>query len=76
MADILQFPGMTTVDLPPDDVLEAALGALADCVVIGRTHDGGLWISSSNGRSAEVNYLLDMAKFKFLQVCAEDISGD
>lgn len=63
MGDVVMFNGDTRLDLPPDRVLEAAAGQLAQCIVIGKTHDGQHWIASSIGDIEKAIYELERAKF-------------
>lgn len=47
--NVVKFPGSTTMDLPPDRVLEAAVGKLANVLVIGLTPDDELYVAASSG---------------------------
>ena len=48
MGDVVPFTGITTLDLPVERVLEAALAAgLRDVVVCGHTEDGTEYFASS-----------------------------
>lgn len=60
--NIIEFPGLTTVDLPPDDVLKSAMGHLTDVVVIGCSEERGFYVASSSADLAYINLLLDLAK--------------
>lgn len=68
MADILEFDGVTTLDIPPSRILAKAAGAgLTDVVVIGWNADGKLYFASSGADAAEVNWLLDNAKHELIE---------
>jgi len=54
-------------DLPPDQVLDGAKGALERVIVLGITKDGEIWISDSQGLVASTNLLLDRAKDKLMR---------
>jgi hypothetical protein len=64
MADIINLDMATTLDLPPDRILTAALGKLGEVMVIGRDHDGNEYIASSTGDVGKILYLLELAKIK------------
>lgn len=53
----------TKLDLPPDRILEGAKESLESVIIIGRTEEGDLYLSSSKADIYEVNYMLDTAKF-------------
>jgi hypothetical protein len=62
----------TTLSLPPDRVLEAAIDCLDKAIVVGLDKKGELYFASSigddNGGMAEVNWLLDKAKQQVLRM--------
>jgi hypothetical protein len=61
-AEIKKFTGNTTLDLEPDDVLEAAKGKLEDVMLIGWTPEGDLYLASTTSRTGDMFLLLEMAK--------------
>ena len=67
-AEIINFSGVTRLDLEPDDILNAAVGeGLTEVIVMGWDADGDLYLASSKGRRADVNYLIDKAKQYLLE---------
>lgn len=67
VADILRFNGITTLDLPTEQVLEMAKEAgLTDVVVIGYDKDGDEYFASSKSDGGDVLWLLERAKYKLL----------
>lgn len=72
-ADILQFGGITYLDLPADTILEKAKGELESVVVIGFDKDGGEYFASSAADGGEVLWHLERAKQALLRV---DDDGD
>jgi hypothetical protein len=61
-ADVILFPGKTTLPIDADLVLESAKGKLAVTVILGWDKDGCLYVASSDPSRAEINWLLDLAK--------------
>lgn len=57
---------ITTLDLPPDRVLEAAVGNLDIVAVVGWDKDGKLYLASSLGSQAETLWLLERGKADLL----------
>ena len=62
----------TTLGLPPERVLEAAVGHLDKAIVVGLDKNGDLYFASSigddQGGLAEVNWLLDKAKCQLFRM--------
>ena len=66
-AKIIQFTGITTLDLPPDVVLESAKGELEGVVIIGfRKDDDGIYTASSYADGGTVLWLLEKLKLQLL----------
>ena len=68
---ILHFTGLTTVDLPPEKVLEEAKGANLSKVVVIGDQDGEIYVAASDG-SVAVNYFLLQKAANFLM----DLTGE
>jgi hypothetical protein len=54
VGEVVTFTGITKLDLPPDRILEAAVGTLEGVIIIGYTKEGAEYFSSSyadNGRN-------------------------
>lgn len=68
MSNVIQLPCTTTVDIPPDTVLEGAIGKLETVVVIGWTHDGDLYVAGTSSKPAEVSWLMENAKQLLLEL--------
>lgn len=49
-----------------DKVLTEATGKLKDVLIIGRQHNGELYIASNTDRKSELLYLMEKFKFKML----------
>lgn len=70
MGDVVNFGGITSLDLPPDQVLEAALGKLSSVVVIGYDNEENEYFGNSIAGGPEVVWLLERLKMKLLTVDA------
>lgn len=57
---------VTMLDLPPDRVLQAAVGKLSGVVVAGWDKDGNLYLASSNN-PPETLWLLERARSDLLR---------
>ena len=67
MGNILYFNGMTKVDIPPENVLEAAKGWGAEhVIIIGVDKNDVLLFGGSTSDIALANLLLDKAKMSLL----------
>lgn len=67
-AQILDFNGITCLDLDPDRVLSKALGQLEGAVVIGYDHEGDLYVASSYADGGDMLWALEQAKRKLLEM--------
>lgn len=66
--NVVTFPGQTTLDIPADKVLEAAVGQLDACMVVGIAKDGSLYLASSQGRVEWAHWALNNAVAKLCQM--------
>lgn len=64
---------VTTLDLDPNRVLEAAVSKLKSVVIVGYDNEGDEYFASSVSDGAEVLWLLERAKHKLLQITKDDI---
>lgn len=65
--NVINLPVVTTLDLPAERVLQDALNADLDgVVVIGYAKDGGEYMASSIAGGPEVNWLLDRFKLRMM----------
>jgi hypothetical protein len=68
-ADVVTFPGITTLDIPPERILDQAQKAgLTEVVVLGYDKDGEEYFSSSIADGAEVIWLLERLKLQLLRL--------
>jgi len=68
MAKIIPFTGITSLDLPPDRVLEGAMGKLEGVVILGYDKDGDEFFSSTYADGGTVMWLLERAKMRVMEV--------
>lgn len=66
MGEILQLGNVTKLDLPPDRILETAIGKLNGVVLIGFDKEGELYAASSYADGGTVMWLLEMCKRRLL----------
>lgn len=56
--NVIDFPGGTTVDIPAEKILKAAIEAdLGDCVVMGWTKDGDEYFAGTTSDLRTVQFL-------------------
>ncbi len=63
MGKVIELKTATTVAIPPEQILHAALAAhLTEAVVIGQKPDGTVYFAMSTAEVPGVNWMLDCAK--------------
>ena len=69
MTNVVDFPGITTIDLEPERIIEKAREAkLTDVVILGYDTDGNEWFASSITDGAEVVWLIERLKLELLRL--------
>lgn len=68
MGDVVMFHGITKLDLPPDRMLEAAVGELDGVVIMGYKKDGTEYFASSYADGGTCLWLLERCKKQLLDV--------
>lgn len=66
MGKIIQFTGITRLDLPPDQILEAAKQQLESVVVIGWTTEGEEYFATNLADGGTALWLLERCKRELL----------
>lgn len=61
-AQVIQFDGDTINEIDPDLALDAAIGKLNHCVILGWTHDGEYYAAGSSSKIADNLLLASMFK--------------
>lgn len=68
MADVLNFPGPTLLDIPAETILQNALNAnLVSVIVIGETSDGEIFHATSSGSIAELLLAIEIFKAEIMR---------
>ena len=60
--NVIRFPGATTLNLDPDEILKANIGTLDGFVLCGYTKEGEEFFGSTYADPATANWLLDRCK--------------
>lgn len=68
MGDVIKFDGVTRFDMPPDGILEEAIGKLESVVIMGYDKEGEEVFASSIADGGTVLWLLEQCKLKLLKV--------
>lgn len=72
MADVVEFTGITTLDVPVDRVLSGAQEhGLGSVVVIGFGTDGDFYFASNKADGGEILWLMELAKAKLIKIAEE-----
>lgn len=67
--NVVEWQGITTLDIPPTRILAKAAGAkLKECVVVGFDGDGELYFASSVADGGSVLWMFEIAKKRLLEV--------
>ena len=66
MSNVVYPRFITTLDSSPDRALEAAIGELESCVIVGYRKDGTEYFASSIAAADTVTWLLERCKHKLL----------
>jgi len=67
MGEVVELDCVTTLDLPPDRVLEAAKGKLVRVIVFGDTEDGETYIAGSSGDLPTAFWMVERCKKRLLE---------
>lgn len=68
MTSIIQFTGITRLDLDPDQVLENNKGKLKGVVILGYDNEGQEYFASTYADGGDVLWLLERLKLRLLNV--------
>lgn len=74
MGKVVPLGCVTRLDLPPDRVLEGAIGKLEGVVIMGFTTDGDEYFSSTYADGGTVCWLLERCKRR-LMASADEMAG-
>ena len=71
MSNVVYLKTVTRLDLPPDRILEQAIGNLEGVIVIGYDKDGQEYFASSYADGSDALWLLERCKKALLNVEGE-----
>lgn len=67
-AEVILFPGQTTLELPAKQVLETAVDNVKECMIVGCDDDGDLYFAATTSDKPKMLYWMERAK----QILLED----
>jgi hypothetical protein len=70
MGKVINFTGITKLDLPVDRILTSAVGELEGVVILGYKKDGSEYFAASYADGGSVLWLLERCKKQLLEVDA------
>jgi len=73
MGNVIQFKGITKLDLDPDTTLENTKGKLKGFVILGYNVDGAEYFASTYADGGDVLWLMERMKLRLLNVIPEDV---
>lgn len=71
MSNVVQFRGITRLDLDPDITLENTKGKLAGFVIMGYTPEGDEYFASTYADGGDVLWLMERMKMQLLRIRGE-----
>lgn len=75
-AQVIEYPGATTLDLDPDRVLEGAKAVdFDDVLVIGLDADSKLYMAGSTGDIGHMLLIVEMAKARIMRIASGELDG-
>lgn len=72
MTNVVNFPGRSSIDSNPEQILDQSKDRLSAVVVVGETKDGEFYFASSQADGADALYWLEMGKYKLIRMCNGD----
>jgi hypothetical protein len=73
MGDMVDIGCITSLDLPPDRLLEYAVGKLDGVVIMGYSKDGTEYFASSYADGGDALWIIERCKLKLLRLPDEGI---
>lgn len=68
MTNVIDLPVITTLDLPSDKLLEAAMGRVDDVLILGWDKSGELYFASGKADGGHCLWLMELAKKQLLEM--------
>lgn len=70
--NVVEFPGITKLDIPAERILRKAIKEkVTEVVICGYDEDGEMFIASSIASGPEVMWLLEVGKMRLLEAFKE-----
>jgi hypothetical protein len=69
--NVVEFGGITRLDVSPDRLLEKAIGQLESVLIIGYTKEGDEYFASSKADASEPIYFCERAKHRLMKMIDE-----
>ncbi len=73
---VVDFTGITTLDLNPDRLLEKAKGKLESVLILGLTTEGEEYFASSKADAEYPIYMVERAKHRLMKMIDEMSEGE
>jgi hypothetical protein len=70
--NVVRFPGVTRLDIAPDQILQEAIGQLEGVVIAGFGKDGEHYFASSYAAGGETLWLLEACKKRLMEIGTDD----
>lgn len=71
MGEVVELPVATSLDIPAERILKAAMESnLESVIVIGRDAEGNDYLATSTADGAEIVWSLELAKKYILEACS------
>ena len=74
--NVVEFTGITKLDLDPDRILEAAKGKMESVLIIGFTTEGAEYFASSKADAEYPIYMVERAKHRLMKMIDEMSGGE
>lgn len=72
MGDVIPIGGITSLEIPVDQVLEQAKGKMKEVVLIGWDNDGDMYFASTSPSGPEVLWLIEQCKLALLDAAVDE----
>lgn len=69
--NVVEFNGITKLNIPPDRMLEKATGKLETVLILGVTKNGSEYFASSVADAAEAIFMMERAKHALMKIVDE-----
>jgi hypothetical protein len=70
-SNVVEFSGVTKLDIPPDKLLNSAIGKLESVLILGYTKEGDEYFASSKADASEPIYFCERAKHRLMKMIDE-----